>query len=274
MTRAPPWGIIAAMSYRWWILLHLVGVLGFVASHGVSMGVLFRLRSERDLARINALLDLSSRSITPMYLSFVVLLTGGIVGAFVGHLWGYGWIWGAIATLVALIGAMYAMATGYYKRVRVITEAMASGSEAVTPEQLDEVLRSSRPLAIAAIGVAGLAFILYLMTMKPTLGFAPSIEPVVAGPAIEIAAENLEFSTALLTVPVDEPFEIAFDNRDPGVPHNFSIHPTAGGALLFVGEIITGPDRIVYEVPALEHGSYLFRCDIHPPMAGNLEAGL
>lgn len=266
------------MSFQYWVLIHLVGVVGFAAAHGVSMSVAFRLRSERDPAKINALLDASSRSITPFYLSLLILLIGGIGAAIAGDLWGFGWIWAAIATLVLVIGAMYGLATSYYKRVRTISAAMEEGTEAVTPEQFDEVLRSGKPLAIIVIGIAGLLFILYLMVMKPTLGMAPSVEPLpppTDGAQAEVAAVGLEFTTGTLAVPSGEPFEIVFDNRDAGVPHNVAIYTdeTAADAV-FIGEVFPGPRIERYAVGTLDGGSYFFRCDVHPTtMVGTLVVG-
>ena len=272
MTSLPPWGIIARMSYEWWVLIHILGVAGFVGAHGVSMAVLFRLRTERDLTRINALLALSSASITPMYIALVVLLTGGIGAAIVGDLWAFGWIWGAIGTLVAVIAVMYGVATGYYKRVRTIADAMAGGSQAVSPEQFDEVLRSSKPLVIAGVGLAGLGFILYLMVVKPSLGMSPSSEPADTGDAIEIVAEGLAFNTDTLEASADQPIVIAFDNRDVGTPHNISIYADqVADVVYFVGETFPGPAVRLYEVGPIGQGSVFFRCDVHPDsMTGTL----
>jgi len=45
--------------YTWLIYLHVFSVLGFLLAHGSSAAVMFRLRVERDPARIGALLDLA-----------------------------------------------------------------------------------------------------------------------------------------------------------------------------------------------------------------------
>jgi plastocyanin len=37
---------------------------------------------------------------------------------------------------------------------------------------------------------------------------------------------------------------------------------------LFTGDLVSGPKKIVYQVPALEQGTYFFRCDVHPTMTG------
>jgi Predicted integral membrane protein (DUF2269) len=152
---------------QWWVFLHIAGVFAFLVAHGVSVGVAFRLRRERDPRRIMALLDLSSWSISLMYIGILLLLTGGIVAGFVGDWWGSGWIWVSLGTLIVVIVSMYAVASGYYKRLRLIVGAMADGSQAVSEEQLAGLLEGPRPWILAVIGFGGLLFILYLMLFKP-----------------------------------------------------------------------------------------------------------
>jgi hypothetical protein len=149
------------------VFLHIAGVLGFLAAHGVSVGVAFRVRREREPGRIMALLELSSSSVTFMYVSILILLTGGVVAGFVGGWWSQGWIWVSLGTLIAIMVAMFAMATLYYRRLRLIVGAMANGSQAVSGEQLAEVLSGPRPWILAVVGFGGLVFILYLMIFKP-----------------------------------------------------------------------------------------------------------
>jgi hypothetical protein len=155
------------VAYQWWVFLHIAGVSAFLVAHGVSVGVAFRLRDERDPRRIMALLDLSSWSISLMYVGILLLLTGGIVAGFVGDWWGSGWIWVSLGTLILVIVSMYAVASGYYKRLRLIVGAMADGSHAVSEEQLAGLLEGPRPWILAVIGFGGLLFILYLMLFKP-----------------------------------------------------------------------------------------------------------
>jgi hypothetical protein len=93
------------MEYTWWVFLHIAGVFGFLIAHGVSVGVAFRLRRERDPKRIMALLDLSNSSITLLYVSLLLLIGGGVVAGFVGDWWGDGWIWVSLGTLIVTIVA-------------------------------------------------------------------------------------------------------------------------------------------------------------------------
>lgn len=155
------------MAYQWWVFLHIAGAFVFLVAHGVSMGVSLRLRQERDPKRIMALLDVSSSSISGLYVGLVLLLAGGVVAGFVGDWWGQGWIWVALGILVAVMILMYALATNYYKRLRLIVGAMADGSEAVSDERLAELLSGPRPIVLAVLGSGGLLFILYLMLFKP-----------------------------------------------------------------------------------------------------------
>jgi plastocyanin len=262
--------------YQWWVFVHLVGVLAFLGAHGVSMAVLFRLRKERDPRKVSDLLALSSSSITAFYYALGVLLTGGIVAGFLGHWWGRAWIWAAIGVLVVVTVAMFAMARPYYRRVGFVARAIAEGSQAVTAEQFDEILRSPRPVSVAGTGVAGLLVILYLMVLKPTLGFSSqevTVSPTRGGSVVEVTAQNIQFTTARLTAPASQAFTLLFHNEDPGTPHNVAIYTdSSASSSLFVGTTFSGKATMNYEVPALPPGSYFFRCDVHPQMNGTVVA--
>jgi predicted integral membrane protein DUF2269 len=159
--------MIGASQYQWWFFLHIVGILGFVAAHGTSIGASFQLRSERNPDRIRALLQLSTSSTGVFYLSILLLLVAGIVLGFQGHFWGQGWIWTALIVLLATMGGMYAVATPYYRRVRRIMQIQESGSAAAGSEEIEQVMRAGRPGLLTLIGAVPLLFIVYLMIMKP-----------------------------------------------------------------------------------------------------------
>ena len=264
--------------YQWWVFVHLVGVLAFLGAHGVSMTVLFRLRKERDPRKVSDLLALSSSSITAFYYALGVLLTGGIVAGFLGHWWGRAWIWAAIGVLVVVSVAMYAMARPYYRRVGFVARAMAEGSQAVTAEQFDEILRSPRPVSVAAIGMIGFLAILYLMVLKPTLGFSSqqaSVSVPGGGPVVEVTAQNIQFDKACLPIKANVPFTIEFENKD-NVTHNVDIYEdeTAAKTLMdpaHLPVVFAGPGSRTYEVPAgIPEGTFFFRCDVHPVMQGTV----
>ncbi len=71
-----------------------------------------------------------------------------------------------------------------------------------------------------------------------------------------------------------EGFTVRFTNRDP-IGHDFAVYTSEGGDLIVRGELITGPDaRTEILVPALDRGTYFFRCDPHADhMKGTLVVG-
>ncbi|MGZ6269565.1 MAG: cytochrome c oxidase subunit II, partial [Candidatus Limnocylindrales bacterium] len=90
-----------------------------------------------------------------------------------------------------------------------------------------------------------------------------------AGQTVDLAASNIAFDKQSLTAPANTPFTLVFDNRDAGIPHNVQIKD-ASGASKFKGDLVTGPAKASYSVPALPAGSYTFVCDVHTSMTGTL----
>jgi hypothetical protein len=158
--------------YLYIVLLHVAGAFIFVLAHGVSIAVSMRLPSVRSREQAAALLDLSQMAVGGLYVGLLLLLAGGIWAGFAGDHWGSGWIWAAIGILVLVSGAMYAIATPFYGRMRVA--AGASSNPAMTArygdlgaDDLAEMARSPRPIALAVIGGLGLLAIVWLMVVKP-----------------------------------------------------------------------------------------------------------
>ncbi len=93
-------------------------------------------------------------------------------------------------------------------------------------------------------------------TMKGTLE---------ASKPITVVASNLTFDTDTITLAADTPTPILFENQDAGVQHNLSIYRDPGYSDPIVQEDpFLGPRSETYDVPALDAGTYDFRCDIHP----------
>ncbi|HEY8170190.1 MAG TPA: DUF2269 family protein [Candidatus Limnocylindria bacterium] len=149
------------------MFLHVAGVFGFLLAHGTSVTVMFRLRTERSRERIGTLLELSSTSMTLFYASIVVLLGAGILAGFIGNWWRMLWIWVSLGLFIAIAGAMYPLASSYFRRVRRAVGSRPSGAPMASDEELDELLSSSQPLIIALVGFGGILVILWLMLFKP-----------------------------------------------------------------------------------------------------------
>jgi plastocyanin len=93
-------------------------------------------------------------------------------------------------------------------------------------------------------------------------------------PVVVLAAAEVEFDRTSLSVPAGHPFTLRFHNQDAGVQHNVDIfdNDAFAGEPLFPGEIVTGVTQIDYLVDSLAPGAYFFRCVVHPPMVGEMEA--
>lgn len=163
--------------YPWLVFLHVLGVFGFLLAHGASAIVTFRVRRERDLARVGALLDLSRSGNVVANICLLVFLLAGIIAGFMGNWWGQGWIWAALGLLIALAVVMFALGSGPLERVRDLLKARERSSEAgdaaeaaaegATEKQVAALLDATHPVLITVLGGGVLVVILWLMMFKP-----------------------------------------------------------------------------------------------------------
>ncbi|HEX9123699.1 MAG TPA: cupredoxin domain-containing protein [Actinomycetota bacterium] len=124
----------------------------------------------------------------------------------------------------------------------------------------------------AVAGVAMLAGGIALVALAPG---GPGEGGGAGGPVVtlNLVAKGIAFQQTNLSAPAGEPFAIAFDNQDAGIQHDVVIYDNKdfSGDPLFEGDIVTGPAKTTYEVPALQAGTYYFHCSIHPQMQGQIQ---
>jgi plastocyanin len=123
-------------------------------------------------------------------------------------------------------------------------------------------MRLRSPLALAASAALALAL--------AACGGPAAPLPTAPPGAVVVVAQGTAFTTQNVTAPANTPFTLFFENRD-NEPHNVRLWDAAG-AVVFPGEIVTGPTTIVESVAALPAGTYRMTCDIHPDMTGQLIA--
>jgi plastocyanin len=128
-------------------------------------------------------------------------------------------------------------------------------------------------VGVVVLAVAVLALTSRVVPDAPRSAALPTIPPAAATAPLpsadaQLAAYGIAFMPNSLTGPASRPFTVAFDNRD-SAPHNLEIRD-ASGAVLFRGDIVTGPIVIVYDIPTLSAGQYPFICTVHPGMIGTL----
>jgi plastocyanin len=159
------------------------------------------------------------------------------------------------ATATALVAAAGTMAVA----------AFVASRKQVTDAALGAFVGAAAGIAMLAGGVA-------IAVIGPA---EPEVEPAVVTLAAPEGAASSGFSTDALQVPSNAPIDLEFDNEDPGTAHNVQIFdgPDDTAASLFDGEVITGPAKTTYAVPALPDGEYFFHCKIHPTtMNGTITA--
>jgi plastocyanin len=147
-------------------------------------------------------------------------------------------------------------------------------------------MRLARPLSVALLStilVAACATADAGWTYAPAPSKAPA--PSGSGEAsaapsgsanpgvVTISAVGIKYEQTTVTVKAGTPFQIQFENKDAGTPHNVAIH-TGGstGPEIFKGEIFSGIETRAYDVMALDAGAYAFVCTVHPTMIGTLNA--
>jgi plastocyanin len=139
-------------------------------------------------------------------------------------------------------------------------------------------MRFARPLTLA---VLSLAIVTGCSTASAgwTYAPAPSVTPAPSSSAsgsaapsasanadtVDISALGVKFEQDSVTAPAGKPFQIVFDNKDAGTPHNVSIHQgSATGTEVFTGKVFPGVATMTYDVAALPAGTYAFVCIVHP----------
>jgi hypothetical protein len=154
--------------YRTWVLVHLVGVMGFLITHGVSMWALFAVRTvENDRDSILGWCETSKRATTPMYISLGLLLLGGVAAGIDGSLFADWWLLGSLVLLLVLTALMSMVAGPHMKRLREGCTRWADGTYTLSDDDLRATLDGPATMIIAASGSIGLLVILYLMVFKP-----------------------------------------------------------------------------------------------------------
>jgi len=161
--------------YSWVKYVHILAVLGFLAAHGASISVAFKLRGESERGRIRALLDLSGVYLAAMYVSLGILVLAGIVAGVIGGWFTRSlWIWLALVLLFGIMVAMYYVGTSHFNELRkAVGLPYSIGSrrqppiEPVPEAELAILVAKGRPWALTGVGFGGIAIIAFLMMFKP-----------------------------------------------------------------------------------------------------------
>lgn len=160
--------------YDWVVLGHVITVILAFTAHGVSAFAMFRIRAERDRARLAAILDLSGSSLAVASIGLLVGIVLGIAAAIMGGHFAKLWPWVSIVVLVIVSGLMTPLAGIPMNGVRRVLAMGGQGDKPTDPprvpgtdEELAAALARVRPELPAAIGIAGIVILSWLMRARP-----------------------------------------------------------------------------------------------------------
>jgi hypothetical protein len=157
--------------YQWLLFLHIGSVFGFLLAHGIHVTIMWRWRQAEDpelgLTLFNGLPQVT---LTRILLATVV--ASGIILGFLGDWWRQGWMWFSLFLLVLMWAAMYRWGGGYFGLMGAAAEQAVeerqSGSGATESMAAYRATRLGwQPIGMMALGIGGLAAILWLMIFKP-----------------------------------------------------------------------------------------------------------
>ena len=120
---------------------------------------------------------------------------------------------------------------------------------------------------LALVAVAAFSAACSSAPAQPAPSVAGPVDP--NGPTV--VAKDLKFQNPQVDVKAGQNFTLHFDNQD-SAPHNVAVYTDSNASSpISVGEIVASgkKDQVV---PALQPGTYFFRCDVHHDMTGTIVA--
>ena len=159
---------------RWLVFLHVLAALTFFLAHGTSAAMAFKIRKERDFARIGAMLDLSWSTMVLMGVSFLVMALTGLILPFLVRIWNKGYIWASIVLMLFVFIYMAMFNETRYKQLRrLVGLPYMKGSKQLpaeppsSPEEVTALLDKTSPTGLLVVGYVIPAVVLWLMIFKP-----------------------------------------------------------------------------------------------------------
>jgi len=162
------------MLVRWLIFIHVLSALTFFLAHGAAATMVFKVRTEKEFARIRAMLDLSSATFGLYIISFLIMGITGLILPFFIHIWNQIWVWLSIVLLLFVAVWMGLVGEKQIKPLRRLVGLpyMVGGKQfpAEPPAPLEEVealTKKINPTHWVLVGYGIPAIILWLMIFKP-----------------------------------------------------------------------------------------------------------
>ena len=157
--------------YIWIVIAHVFFAIVAFAAHGVSAFASFRVKASSDRAELATLLQLSGTSLVAAGVALLLVVVLGIWAAMMGGHFSRMWPWVSIAVLVVVTFAMTPLAANPMRAIRAVLGIGNDKSGApLTPgtdAELSAAQAKLQPGLTMAVGVVGLAVLVWLMEAKP-----------------------------------------------------------------------------------------------------------
>ncbi len=161
--------------YPWIKWLHILAVLLFFFSHGVSMAAAFFIAKEKNLDRLRAILDVSRWPLMPMSASLLLVMILGVILAFNAGYATHFFPWLALVLLLAMAVWMTMYGRAIYSPIRkALGQAYVTGfgrgnppAEPVSMDEVQALIARSNPRLLTYVGLVFTLVIVFFMVFKP-----------------------------------------------------------------------------------------------------------
>jgi hypothetical protein len=157
--------------YPWIVIAHVFFVIVAFFAHGASAFAIFRVRAATDRTELRTLLDLSQTSLIAAGVTLLAAVLLGIWAAIMGGHFSRTWPWASIAVLVVVVLAMTPLAANPMRELRAAVGIGndKSGAPLVpgSDDQIGVAKAKMQPELTMAIGIIGIALLVWLMEGKP-----------------------------------------------------------------------------------------------------------
>jgi hypothetical protein len=154
--------------------LHVLAAFTFVMGHGASVALSFRLKHEKEISRVQAMLDLSGSMWVVYMLSLLLMFIVGIILSFMGDWWSEGWVWASTISFIVVTVWMFYLGQKDYHPLRKAfgmpfrdLKGEHPAEEPAAEAEREALIAATKPHLMMLVAYGGFAFILWLMMDKP-----------------------------------------------------------------------------------------------------------
>jgi hypothetical protein len=160
--------------YLWIKFIHVAASFTFILGHGAAVAFSFKVKQEKELERVRAMLDLSGSMWNVYMLSWLVLMIAGIVNGFMGKWWSAGWMWASLGLMLVIFFWMFYLGGRQYHPLRKafgmeyhVGKDVLPAEEPRPEAERMALIAATNPMQLLVVGYGGFILILWLMIFKP-----------------------------------------------------------------------------------------------------------